>query len=394
MSIGTSLNIPTINVGNIALIFFDAAPGERVGVGITNISPACTLTSCLTVQLYDPHGVRLGESSPTTDIDSPRPLAAGTHAILVDPGSQSRSLSLTLSQPVTQPDGGATLTIGGPTVQVTINSDRPGQDARISFEVPPERVGQRLRLTTKENTMAGLTYCTNVTIFNPNGTVLAPKDCVGTTESNIDTPTLPVQGTYTIVIDPQSHTGSIKLTLAQLLVSRQPFSTAAADMVSAGATDAATPFITVSWRDKTGTSEGASTENGAPALHRSGGDPSGRSAAQTILPPLEVPAGVTALAGQVLRLDGRPLASVTLEIEGQTTQTDSRGRFLLSEVPPGRHVLIRDGRTTGTPGRTCGVFEVGVDLAEGVTTVLPYTIWLSEIDTTHTVACGRRRPMR
>lgn len=38
---------------------------------------------------------------------------------------------------------------------------------------------------------------------------------------------------------------------------------------------------------------------------------------------------MTALAGQVLRLDGQPLADVTLEMEGPTAETDRTGRFLL-----------------------------------------------------------------
>jgi hypothetical protein len=48
-----------------------------------------------------------------------------------------------------------------------------------------------------------------------------------------------------------------------------------------------------------------------------------------MLPPLAAPAGVTALAGQVLRLNGRPLAGVTLVIDGHEAESDRTGRFLL-----------------------------------------------------------------
>src|SRR5439155_4879441 len=52
------------------------------------------------------------------------------------------------------------------------------------------------------------------------------------------------------------------------------------------------------------------------------------------LPPLTAPSGVTAVAGQVLTLNGEPLAEVTVETEGpddsrSTTRTDRSGRFLL-----------------------------------------------------------------
>ena len=35
------------------------------------------------------------------------------------------------------------------------------------------------------------------------------------------------------------------------------------------------------------------------------------------------------MAGQVLRLNGLPLADVTLDIDGHQTRTDRTGRFLL-----------------------------------------------------------------
>ena len=44
---------------------------------------------------------------------------------------------------------------------------------------------------------------------------------------------------------------------------------------------------------------------------------------------LMAPEGVTAVSGRVLRLDGRPLPDVTLEIDGHETTTDRTGRFLL-----------------------------------------------------------------
>jgi RHS repeat-associated protein len=102
-------------------------------------------------------------------------------------------------------------------------------------------------------------------------------------------------------------------------------------------------------------------------------------------PRLEAPAGVTAVAGQVLRLNGDPLPDVTLELAGRTTRTDAAGRFLLAPVPDGHQVLLIDGQTATRPGRTYGVFKVGVDVAAGRTTVLDYTIWLPRLDTAHAV---------
>jgi hypothetical protein len=47
------------------------------------------------------------------------------------------------------------------------------------------------------------------------------------------------------------------------------------------------------------------------------------------LPPLEAPAGTTALSGQVLRPDGRPLMDTRLAIGEHEARTDRTGRFLL-----------------------------------------------------------------
>ncbi len=97
------------------------------------------------------------------------------------------------------------------------------------------------------------------------------------------------------------------------------------------------------------------------------------------MPPLRTRRGVTALAGQVLRLNGRPLAGVRLEINGRTARTDAYGRFLLAGLPRGHAELLVDG------GPRHGLFEIGIDIVKGKTTVLPYTIWLPKIDRANAV---------
>ena len=104
------------------------------------------------------------------------------------------------------------------------------------------------------------------------------------------------------------------------------------------------------------------------------------------LPPLMAAQGVTALSGQVLRLDGRPLADVTLAIEGREAHTDRTGRFLLKleDVASGRHELLIDGRSASRGARVYGV-RVRAGDAAGQTTVLPFTIWMPRLDLQHAV---------
>ncbi len=108
------------------------------------------------------------------------------------------------------------------------------------------------------------------------------------------------------------------------------------------------------------------------------------------LPPHRAAAGVTALSGQVLDLAGQPLAGVTLELGTARARTDLTGRFLLARPGPDpagpsahRGELVVDGDTVARPGRVYGRFEIGVALAPGQTTVLPYTIWLPALDMAH-----------
>ncbi len=116
------------------------------------------------------------------------------------------------------------------------------------------------------------------------------------------------------------------------------------------------------------------------------------------LPPLAAPAGVTALAGQVLRLNGEPLADVTLQMERGSggglvsARTDDTGRFLLADIKVGPQELLIDGRSASGPGRTYGVFEVGVRTAAGQTTGLGYTVWMPRIDTAHAVTIPTHTP--
>ncbi|HET9261880.1 MAG TPA: hypothetical protein VFO14_02445 [Vicinamibacterales bacterium] len=100
------------------------------------------------------------------------------------------------------------------------------------------------------------------------------------------------------------------------------------------------------------------------------------------------PAATMALAGQALRLDGRPLMDTRLAIGEHEPRTDRTGRFLLllPGVSAGRHELEIDGRTASRGIRTYGFFEYGLAIAPGRTTVLPFTIWMPRLDTAHAVA--------
>jgi RHS repeat-associated protein len=109
------------------------------------------------------------------------------------------------------------------------------------------------------------------------------------------------------------------------------------------------------------------------------------------LPSLQASPGVTAIAGQVLQLNGRPLANVTIRLDGSTdqAQTDSTGRFLLrllGSVTGGHRQIVIDGKTASvSTSKTYGLFEYGLNVKTGITNLLPFIVWMPVLDTAHTV---------
>jgi RHS repeat-associated protein len=103
------------------------------------------------------------------------------------------------------------------------------------------------------------------------------------------------------------------------------------------------------------------------------------------LPDLEGHRGETALAGQVLKLNGEPLERVTLQIGNRKTQSDDSGRFLLTDVPEGHQVLVIEGRNANSGSKKYGRFEFGAEIKKGVTNSLGFKIWMPALDMAHEV---------
>lgn len=97
------------------------------------------------------------------------------------------------------------------------------------------------------------------------------------------------------------------------------------------------------------------------------------------------PAGVTAIAGQVLKLNARPLANVTLSIGNKQVATDANGEFLLANVPAGIQTLIIDGGTADKGKRQYGRYEYRATIEAGKTNALPFVIWMTRLDTRHEI---------
>jgi hypothetical protein len=106
-----------------------------------------------------------------------------------------------------------TIVAGGSAVTVTTNT--PGQNALLTFN---GTANQRVFLKVTGVSMSGgSNNWVTVSIKKPDGTTLA-SNVVDSSGGIIDTQTLPVSGTYTVLADPNnSSSGSVTLQLYDVL---------------------------------------------------------------------------------------------------------------------------------------------------------------------------------
>jgi hypothetical protein len=95
---------------------------------------------------------------------------------------------------------------------VSVTTSVPGQDASLSFDgIDGRRVSVKLNAVT-----IGSSSCSSakVSLLRPDGAALVAATYFGTGGGFVDVKTLPVSGTYTIFLDPQSNSvGSATVTL-------------------------------------------------------------------------------------------------------------------------------------------------------------------------------------
>jgi RHS repeat-associated protein len=100
--------------------------------------------------------------------------------------------------------------------------------------------------------------------------------------------------------------------------------------------------------------------------------------------PLMASKGTTALSGLIEDVNSVPLQGVSVSIGSKLTTTDDRGRFLLTGLVAGHRELWIDA-TAPTDGVNHGTYEEGVVVTARQTSVVPWTIWLPQLDLTHAI---------
>jgi hypothetical protein len=199
---GPPVTVTTTTSGENARATFSGTSGQDISLKITGV----TMSSAL-VSILKPDGTNLVAASSFGTggkyIDTKNLPVGGTYTILIDPqNAVIGSATLTLYD--VPADAAGSITPGG--APLTLTTTIPGQNAHATFAGSS---GQRVSLKI------GPTCCSlKVSILKPDGTNLVAATAISASGGFIDTKTLPVDGTYKIVVNPQSSpVGATTLTL-------------------------------------------------------------------------------------------------------------------------------------------------------------------------------------
>jgi RHS repeat-associated protein len=403
---GSAVTVTNTSPGQNGTRTFSGAADQRISLNLTSVSVGSSGTCRLKVYIYKPDASTLASNTCVSTagafIDTQTLPSTGTYSILVDPiDDKTGSVTLTLYD-VPADDTGS-MSINGGSVTTTLST--PGQNGTRTFSGTSS---QAVTLTISSVSIGSSSCCSaKVSIKRPNGTNLVTPTSFGTSGKTINT-TLDATGTHTILIDPQdAATGSATLALtsgASFQATAEPEALlAAVTQTIPAARRPKAPSPDPDGRDHPERTPETRSAQPRESLADSSYVPgtieewfptsgeaatwfSGRSESPyESLPSLAADPGVTALAGQVLRLDGLPLPGVLVSSEDARALTDRDGRFLLEGLPAGRSVITVDARTANRRGATYGIYEMGIELKKGTTTELPYTIWSPKLDTTHEI---------
>jgi large repetitive protein len=204
---GASQTVTISTPGDKARITFDGAASGRVSLNVSNVSISLT-----NVSIQKPTGAG--------DLVSPTPVfssgkfidvvtlpSSGTYTIYIDPQSNATG-SLTLTLYDVPSDVSGPIVPGGAAVSSTTTV--AGQNARYTFS---GTAGQRVSLAISGVSLTPSGSFEIVSLLSPSGGTLGGSGIV-TSTGWIDATSLPISGTYTVLVDPVgAATGISNVTL-------------------------------------------------------------------------------------------------------------------------------------------------------------------------------------
>lgn len=190
---GTVWDVAIKKPGDSAAITFEGKAGEHIFVQI----PKTTLpTRCGVIDLLGPDNQAIKSGCIINNrgyLDTTALPTAGTFTIRIAPGGDTGNATVRLLR--ISPKRG-TITPDGQTVRVSI--DQPGVTGHYTFD---GKAGQRIYIDVPSSTLKS--QCGILRLLGPNGQDVGPGGCIINNKGNLDTTVLPVDGQYTILVDPQ-----------------------------------------------------------------------------------------------------------------------------------------------------------------------------------------------
>jgi hypothetical protein len=202
---GAPVTVSTSVGGQNARVTFNGTAGQRVSLNLSGVT-----VNGAYVYLLNPDGAQLSYVYTGTGgafLDTQTLPGTGTYTILVDPqGTNTGSTTLTLYNVPADSVGG--ITPGGAAVVATATT--PGHNPRLTFN---GTYGQRVSVSLGPVTVPGA----YVYLLRPDGSQQTYTYVSQNGTGLIDTQTLSVPGTYTILVDPQgTGTGNVTVQLNDL----------------------------------------------------------------------------------------------------------------------------------------------------------------------------------
>lgn len=204
---GSPVTVANTRAGQHARLTFSGTAGQRVSLGITDVTLGDSWCCGSSVFIRKPDGTIIGQTWAGRSfgwLEAGLPETAN-YALFVRPESTNTgSITFTLSETANGP-----IVIGGASVAASIT--RTGQNIRLTFS---GTAGQRLSVAYSGVTIGTSPCCgARLQIRRPDGTVLAGRS-VGRDNGQLNAPSLPVNGTYAVLVEPErTNTGSITLRL-------------------------------------------------------------------------------------------------------------------------------------------------------------------------------------
>ncbi|WUW19284.1 polymorphic toxin-type HINT domain-containing protein [Streptomyces sp. NBC_01463] len=343
---------------------YTAAAGDGAAIRFSG-----TPAGSSTIALVTPDGAvdtnASSFSSGSGEVDLLGALTAGAHRVLLNP-DQAITAPVTISGTLVPDRVAGSLTIGGAKLPAAITA--AAQNGRFTFN------GTKDQLLTVA--VDAPPYPWYLSVRGPDGKLLVDERYLGNTTLTTALPKLPVSGVYTVTADPNGlATGTINLgikTTGTLATTQTTPITGAKAAASVAPQPAVVPSGPDAWQP------GQAQLAGRDWLTARGDAP---KAPQR----LRAPPGKTALTGRVLKLDGTPLANVTVTAGTRTVHTDGQGRFLLAGISDSTATVVVDGASANTAERQYGRFDIHVQPTAGTTTDLGFPVWMTPLDTKHTV---------